>query len=120
MREENYNVEDMLVDKLDEYLCEVTKKDKDDKVGIIKSSDRKILAVDASSAGEMKNCSDDSDIIWNPYGMHNVVLVSKLTEIEEINNELKAKVKKLSIENNDLRETVHLKEKDVAAKDKQI
>ena len=62
MREENYNVEDMSVDKLDKYLCEVTKKDKDDKVGIIKLSDREIPAVDASSAGETKNCSDDSDI----------------------------------------------------------
>ena len=30
MKEVNYNVEDMSVDKMDEYLREVTKKEKDE------------------------------------------------------------------------------------------
>ena len=66
---------------------------------------------------ETKDCNNEDDIIWNPYRLYNAVLVGKLTEMEEINNELKATINKLSIENDDLREKVNLKDKDVAAKD---
>ena len=52
MKEVNYNVEDMSVNKMDEYLCEVTKKEKDKQDDNSNSSVKDLPAVDDSSMQE--------------------------------------------------------------------
>ena len=88
-----YEVEKMSLKDFDECIHEFAKR------GIKTAEKYEHLSSDNSS-------KDTKDITWNPLGLNNAVLIGKMVEAEERENELKVHVERLKKDNVNLRDQI--------------